>query len=604
MGSGGPTTGDDGLDAPPERTDLELLQAFRAGDVGVFSVLYERHRPAAMRFARGLAANEFAANDAVSDAFLRVYSALTKGDGPVDGFRAYLYTAIRSAVVDDIRRTSRMSYTDDLEPYEDSTEPVDVAEVQEDREFIFRAFAGLTDQWKQVLWLTSVEGRRHNEVANMLGLKANAVAALALRAREGLRQNYLTAHLSTTETRDECRRTVKHLAALVRARISPREKAHAEDHLRGCRRCRVAAIMLTDLNRVMPAIAIPALLAPAPWLVRLHAVTAGTGSVGAAAHTTGSLSAPAHSPGSTGPVHASGSLSPPAHPTGSVRPDVSRPEVLGRGTRHPGRHTTARHTGRRVRSRSVRRSNGLSGRAASFVAAHTVAVVAGVLVALTAGGIAVAAAGGKHTAARPAAAAPRALVSSATPTPSPTSAQVSTSARAARSTPAPKRPSTSAGRSSPRPSPNRAAPGSFVPTTPAERMANAVLQSLDSARAGRGLAPLQWLPPLERAAIAHNDAMIATHTFGHQVSGEPDFSGRLNQQGVSCSAAAENIASTQDLTTAGAVAEEQRMADERPPGTTVHADNILNPAYTEVGIAVGIDTTRKVLLITEDFCLP
>ena len=558
MASGGPPTGDGELDSVPERADAELLHAFRAGDVGVFSVLYERHRPAAMRFARSLAANDFAANDAVSDAFLRVYSALSKGDGPVDGFRAYLFTAIRSAVVDDVRRTARLAYTDDLEPYADTAEPVDVAAVQEDREFIFRAFAGLTDQWKQVLWLTSVEGRRHNEVAEILGLKANAVAALALRAREGLRQNYLTAHLNTTQTRDECRRTVRHLAALVRSKISPREKAHAEDHMRGCPRCRVAAVMLTDLNRVMPAVAVPALLAPAPWLVRLHAVTADTGSL--------------------------------------VGPGADHGGEPGAGhSGMPGAH----HSG--VAGRSVRHANGAVGRVASFVASHGVAVVAVTLVAVAAGGVAVAA-GISHSAPRAAEiAAPRAATTSTSPspTPGPTSSPAPTSA------PAPKRkPSGTTSRPGSRASstpPGRRTP---APATANDPIVNAVLQSLNGSRANRGLAPLGWFTPLQRVAIAHTDAMIASHTFGHQVDGEPDFSGRLRQQGVSCSAAAENIAATQDLSSAGAVAEEQRMADEQPPGTTAHADNILNPAYTEVGIAVGIDRARKLLLITEDFCRP
>lgn len=563
MGSGGPRSGDGGLDPRPEPTDVELLQAFRAGDVRVFSVLYERHRPAALRYARSLTAGDFAANDAVSDAFLRVYSAMAKGDGPADAFRAYLFTAIRSAVVDDVRRTSRLSYTDDLEPYADRDEPVDAAAVQEDREFISRAFAALTDQWKQVLWLTSVEGRRHNEVAEILGLKANAVAALALRAREGLRQNYLTAHLSTTNTRTECRRTVKNLAALVRAKISPREKAHAEDHLRECRRCRVAAVMLTDLNRVMPAVAVPALLAPAPWLVRLHGTTAGIGSTASSAAS--AAPGPTGTPGPTGAPGPTGVTG----PTGSA---AAKP--AGRGAR-----------------------------VTSFAGSHSVALVAGTVVAVAAvGAVTVAATLTGHATPRAAVVAP--LATSPSPSPTPPPSPVPTTGPASTTPPASTRASSGTAHASPRPAPPHPSPATFAPSTAEERIADAVLQSLNASRAAHGLAPLAWFTPLERAATAHTDAMIATHAFAHQVAGEPDFAGRLRQQGVSCTAAAENIAATSDRTTAGAVAEEQRMADERPPGTTVHADNILYPPFTEVGIAIGVDDARGLLLITEDLCRP
>jgi uncharacterized protein YkwD len=142
------------------------------------------------------------------------------------------------------------------------------------------------------------------------------------------------------------------------------------------------------------------------------------------------------------------------------------------------------------------------------------------------------------------------------------------------------------------------------PTGPNANIVQLVFQSLNSARVAHGLAPLAWYSPLERAAIAHTGAMTATHQQSHQVSGEPDFATRLVQHGASCTAAAENIGSTTVLTAAGAVQEERRMENEAPPGTTAHRDNILNPAFTEVGIAVGTDSVRRVLIITEDFCRP
>ena len=56
---------------------------------------------------------------------------------------------------------------------------------------IARAFASLPERWQAVLWHTEIEGARPADVAPLLGLTANGVAALAYRAREGLRQAYL-----------------------------------------------------------------------------------------------------------------------------------------------------------------------------------------------------------------------------------------------------------------------------------------------------------------------------------------------------------------------------------------------------------------------------
>src|SRR2546430_10213444 len=47
------------------------------------------------------------------------------------------------------------------------------------------------------LWQLEVEGKTPAEVAPMFGLSGNGASALAMRAREGLRQAYLQEHIGT-----------------------------------------------------------------------------------------------------------------------------------------------------------------------------------------------------------------------------------------------------------------------------------------------------------------------------------------------------------------------------------------------------------------------
>ena len=84
---------------------------------------------------------------------------------------------------------------------------------------IARAFASLPERWQAVLWHTEIEGARPAEVASLLGLTANGVAALAHRAREGLRQAYLQMHMSGA-VRDECRPVAAKLGAYVRGGLT------------------------------------------------------------------------------------------------------------------------------------------------------------------------------------------------------------------------------------------------------------------------------------------------------------------------------------------------------------------------------------------------
>ena len=63
------------------------------------------------------------------------------------------------------------------------------------------AFMSLSKRWQAVLWLTEVECEAPSELVLQFGINAAAVAALAYRAREGLKQAYLQAHITGIDNR-------------------------------------------------------------------------------------------------------------------------------------------------------------------------------------------------------------------------------------------------------------------------------------------------------------------------------------------------------------------------------------------------------------------
>ena len=87
-----------------------------------------------------------------------------------------------------------------------------------------KAFASLPERWQLVLWHLEVEGQKPADIAPLLGMSANSVSALAYRAREGLRQAFLTMHIADlTET--DCRWVNEHLGAFIRKGLSKRDAA-------------------------------------------------------------------------------------------------------------------------------------------------------------------------------------------------------------------------------------------------------------------------------------------------------------------------------------------------------------------------------------------
>jgi RNA polymerase sigma factor (sigma-70 family) len=221
----------------PARTpsDAELLTGVRGGNEAAYGVLYERHASAARAAARSLTRSSSDADDLVSEAFARVLRAIKNGGGPEVAFRPYLVSAVRNAFYDRARHESRVEVTDELED-RPNVRLLDAAAGRDDRDLVARAFASLPERWQLVLWHTEVEGRPAAEVAPLIGLAPNAVAALAYRAREGLREAYLQAHLELVPP-ERCREPASRLGAYVRNGLSPRERRRVDEHLESCERC-------------------------------------------------------------------------------------------------------------------------------------------------------------------------------------------------------------------------------------------------------------------------------------------------------------------------------------------------------------------------------
>ncbi len=273
-------------------SDAELLQRYRGGDDDAAGLLFERHHPAAVRLA-GALAGASAAEDLASDAFVAVLRAVRNGAGPQFAFRPYLLTSVRNGFYAASRAASRQDLYDDLEASPDAPTAADGTALREESSLLAQAFATLPERWQAVLWHTTIHDESPEQVAQVLGIKPNAVSSLALRAREGLRNAYLTAHLAQTDD-PECREVRELLPAYDRGRLRPRAHARVEAHLDVCDDCREAAALVGGITADLGILLLPALLG-APGVAafgdtRVHAVGAdGThGAQGSGAAGTGS----------------------------------------------------------------------------------------------------------------------------------------------------------------------------------------------------------------------------------------------------------------------------------------------------------------------------
>lgn len=289
-------------------SDAELIRGMRSGDDRAYEELFRRHSGAVRRYARTCCRDAHTADDLTAEVFTRTLQAVRGGKGPEEAVRAYLMTAVRHVaaawtksarrehLVDDFAvfaagaaRTSELSDDDTLDP------GADVRAMHEaEQSMALQAFRSLPERWQAVLWHTTVEEESPSEIAPLFGLSANATAVLAGRAREGLKQAYLQAHVSQALVAGgDCARYADRLGAYARGGLRTRAERGLRKHLDECAKCRVAAGELQQVNAGIPAL-LP--IAVIGWFAAAYSLkaagvaaggTLGLAGAGAAAAATG-----------------------------------------------------------------------------------------------------------------------------------------------------------------------------------------------------------------------------------------------------------------------------------------------------------------------------
>ncbi|WP_078851103.1 sigma-70 family RNA polymerase sigma factor [Streptomyces sp. NRRL S-237] len=241
--------------------DHELTASIREGaDQEAVRILYERHWRSVFHYARSCCRSAHTAEDLASEAFARTLEAVRDGNGPESAWRPYLLTVVRRTAAQWAASERRTELSEDFERWcekhlglADAESSEDRMLRHEDRQLVLRGFRSLPERWQAVLWYSEVERQPASTVARLLGLSRSGVSSLNSRAREGLREAYLAAHLRRTGGDEECRRYGSLLAASVR-KPEAQVKRFLAAHLDSCPTCRRAVRELTDLNERIGAV--------------------------------------------------------------------------------------------------------------------------------------------------------------------------------------------------------------------------------------------------------------------------------------------------------------------------------------------------------------
>lgn len=241
-----------------EVSDVDLILGVRNGNRESEAQLFTRHKQLALAVAYRHTDTPSEAEDVVSEAFLRVFDSLRRGVGPDEFFRAYLLTVVSREAFSRNDAASKRVVTDDVKEFEVGDPQADEALKRAEASFVISAFKSLPERWRAVLWHIEIEDLRPREIAPLLGLTPNAASALAVRAREGLREAYLATHLNKhIDLAPTCSDARKLLPSLIRVNASNRDQRMVKAHLAICKDCSAVFSELSQVGLKLRAYVLP-----------------------------------------------------------------------------------------------------------------------------------------------------------------------------------------------------------------------------------------------------------------------------------------------------------------------------------------------------------
>jgi RNA polymerase sigma-70 factor, ECF subfamily len=176
---------------PPKQTDLELVQASAAGNLGAFEELYRRHMRRVYALCLRMTGDATEAEDLTQEVFTHLFRKLGSFRGE-STFTTWLHRLAVNLVLAHFRkRQSRPQLT-----AQDDETPEEIVRGTEnpsrmpvfDRLALEQAIAQLAPGYRQVFVLHDIEGFEHEEIAQLLGISLGTSKSQLHRARLNLRK--------------------------------------------------------------------------------------------------------------------------------------------------------------------------------------------------------------------------------------------------------------------------------------------------------------------------------------------------------------------------------------------------------------------------------
>jgi len=227
-----------------DRTDAELVAAYRDGDVRAFEELHRRHVGGIYRLVNRTLGDALLAEDIAQETFIRSLRTLDRMDDSFN-FGGWLHTVAQNLCRDELRRRRRDPRLEEKQPadreilYEipapaQRFDPVLQAESHELRRQVYEVAQRLPEKYRLVLTLRELQGFSYRKIAKSLKISESAVETLVYRARLRFKEEFVA-----TQAGDEMdhRDVLAMLKPYLAGKLRKNQADAMREHLARCVSC-------------------------------------------------------------------------------------------------------------------------------------------------------------------------------------------------------------------------------------------------------------------------------------------------------------------------------------------------------------------------------
>lgn len=172
--------------ATAKQQDMALVQRIALGDKSAMHALYELHAGPLNSFVRNWLADPTQAADLVHETMLAVWKNADRFEGR-SSLKSWIFSIARNKSIDNNRRNSRMTYTDDMPEIEDDQLSADdLISASESASDLRKAMAQLSENHRRVLHLAFYEDLKYEEIAKIEDCPVGTVKTRIMHAKRNL----------------------------------------------------------------------------------------------------------------------------------------------------------------------------------------------------------------------------------------------------------------------------------------------------------------------------------------------------------------------------------------------------------------------------------